>query len=136
MENWAPVPGLMDLFVLASPYGANIGEVSWREETIFSFGVWASPEDATPSAEEDPQRRALLEQDPVLSLKKPYQPDTRPYVDPLFPGASRPLRFLPEYLPALARTYGVNFIADAYWHAGARLLPNFFDPQYRSARYT
>src|SRR5206468_1349978 len=36
---------------------------------------------------------------------------------------------LRNLLPELARTYGVNFIADAYWHAGARLLPRFFQEE-------
>jgi hypothetical protein len=79
------------------------------------FNLYIGPEKAIPPTEEDPERRALLEQDPVLSVKKPFQPDARPIADPFFPGISRTGRLLPELLPDLACAYGVHFIADAYW---------------------
>jgi hypothetical protein len=106
--RWAK-PGSIEFEMLAAPArgGKRLGERFSQYLVI--------DEKADPPTEEDSERRARLGQDPVLSVKKSFQPDTRPYVDPLFPSVSRTIRLLPELLPELARTYDVNFIADSYW---------------------
>jgi hypothetical protein len=107
-------PGTINFLGLAAPVrgGQRLGQQDeWSSFTL----NYTSPKKADAPPEDDPGRRALLEQDPVCSVKKQFQPDTRPYFDPLFPGSSRTGRLLPELLPELARTYGVNVIADSYW---------------------
>ncbi len=93
--------------------GQRLGQQD--DNPIFCLDVL--PEKTFPRTEEDPERRIRLEQDPVLSVRKPYQSDPREYADPLFPGTARKRRLLPEWLPEVARAYGVNFIADSYWNA-------------------
>jgi hypothetical protein len=106
-------PGGIQFTAVVAPVrgGQRLGQQDeWPGFTVY---IYADKADAP--REEGAQRRALLEQDPVVSAKKPFQPSPGPYVDPLFPGASRNGRLLPELLPELARAYGVNFIADSYW---------------------
>jgi hypothetical protein len=72
-----------------------------------------------------PEQRAALEQDPVLGVKRPVPPATAKAGSPV-PGGPRQ-RFR-ELLPELARAYGVQFLADAYWNSppprvGLRPLP-------------
>jgi hypothetical protein len=110
-------PGWIQFAAFTQPFrgGKRLGpEAEGANPNLY---ISISPDMSFSHAEKDPERHALLEQDPVLSVKKPFQPDTGPYVDALFPGASRRFRLLPEYLPELARAYGVHFIADSYWSA-------------------
>jgi hypothetical protein len=108
-------PGQIQFSAITQPFrgGQRLGQQD--DNPIFCLGVL--PEKTFPRREEDPERGTRLEQDPVLSVSKPYQSDPRPYADPLFPGTARTRRLLPEWLPELARAYGVNFIADSYWNA-------------------
>jgi hypothetical protein len=113
----SPRPDQLNLFALATPISGGKPLGQWYNNPNFHVNVWAEPAAAT--VEENPHRRALLEQDPLLSAGRPFQPDTRPFVDPLLPGASRTVRLLAEILPELARAYDVNLIADSYWMAAA-----------------
>src|SRR5262249_18380235 len=64
-----------------------------------------------------PERQAVLERDPLVGSKKPFQPrgKGREYsFDPELESASR----FWDLLPDLARTYRVDILADAY-SAGA-----------------
>jgi hypothetical protein len=100
--------------------GLARGSTRLRTPTVYENPhLWLEirPAEVVSRTEDDPRRRALLEQDPILSARKPFRPDPRPFVDPLFPGAPRTFRFVPEVLPELARAYGIHFIADSYWGA-------------------
>jgi hypothetical protein len=111
---WAA--GEIQLAAVTQPFrgGQRLG----KQQDSPDFTLYVGSGRALPPREEDPGRRARLEQDPVLSVRKLFQRDPRPYVDPLFPSASRTARLLPEVLPELARAYGVDFIADSYWRGG------------------
>jgi hypothetical protein len=71
------------------------------------------------SAEPDsPPRRADLEKDPVLGVKKLLQRETGgPATGSVSAPKASPPRQIPDLLPELARTYGASFIADAYWRS-------------------
>jgi hypothetical protein len=58
----------------------------------------------------------------VLGAKKPFQPETRARDVPMG-GDGNPVWTFRDLLPDLARTYGVQVIADAYWQAGWYLDP-------------
>jgi hypothetical protein len=110
-----PAPVRMRLQVAARPFagdGRSLYPDPRNRYEGFTLGAWGGSVVAT--AVEDAGRRAALEQDPVLSVKKPFQLDSRQYADLRFPGAPRRARFLAEFLPEVARAYGVNFIADTY----------------------
>jgi hypothetical protein len=62
------------------------------------------------------ERRVLLERDPVLGATKIFRAKTRTRPRPYWPAGTALWR-LPELLPELAQTYGVQFLADAYWNA-------------------
>lgn len=86
--------------------------------------LYAGPEDLVQqqaqAAELTPERQAKLAQHPVLGIKKSFQPAIKPRRKPFGPGTI-PLR-LQELLPELARTYGVQFLSDAYWTSSPRVL--------------
>jgi hypothetical protein len=82
---------------------------------IFVLNI--KPEDAQSPETANPQRRVRLEQDPLLGARKPFRPEGKPGVQASSPQTSRTVRRLPDLLPDLARTYGVDFIADSYWTA-------------------
>jgi hypothetical protein len=66
------------------------------------------------------QRVAERERDPGVGEKHRFKPEVKPSVDLFGPGdGSR--WYLTDLLPDLARVYGLNFIADAYWRSGAAL---------------
>jgi hypothetical protein len=66
-----------------------------------------------PTAEDAPEHRAELAQDPVLSARRRFQVTAKPLPSPV--GAPVIRRWsLRELLPDLSRTYGVSFIGDAY----------------------
>jgi hypothetical protein len=67
-----------------------------------------------PAAEEMPQPHAGLENDPVLSVRKSFRLEARLLTSLSDLESSSGLR-VQDLLPDLARTYGVQFIADAYW---------------------
>jgi hypothetical protein len=64
------------------------------------------------------QRRAALQRDPVVGVKKPFGPKAKPGSYRGWPddGDTWLLR---DLMPELARTYGVQFISDAYWDNAA-----------------
>jgi hypothetical protein len=113
-------PGWLAFLAKVAPLrgGKPGGEINQNA----GFHILSHAEQFLPTSGDDPQRRARLEQDPFLSAQKPYTLDPRPFQDPLFPGNTRSIRLLPDLLPDLARTYGVNFIADSYWPVV--LIPN------------
>jgi hypothetical protein len=61
-----------------------------------------------------PQRRAELEKNPVMGVKKSFKPEATPRADRSEPWTNSGWR-VQELMPALARTYGIQFISDAYW---------------------
>jgi hypothetical protein len=66
--------------------------------------------------EDAPERLAVLEKDPVLGVKRRFQPEVKQRTPGVGPSSSRARR-LPELLPELARVYGVQLLSDAYWSA-------------------
>jgi hypothetical protein len=117
-------PGSIQFEARAAPVrGAK--RLGKRSDWLNYFSLYVrGPAEAVPLPEEDPGRRTRLEQDPVLSVRKAFQQDARPYVDPLFPGAPRTVWLLPERLPEVARAYGVHIIADSYWSASSVAGPS------------
>jgi hypothetical protein len=69
---------------------------------------------------EIPGRDTALANDPVVGVRKPFEPGAKPRVDPL--GTGQGLRWrLYDLLPGLARTYGVHVISDAYSHTASTI---------------
>jgi hypothetical protein len=74
-------------------------------------------------AEEDTaQRRAAGEKDPILGVEKCFKPTAKPRVRGRDAEGSAGWS-LWDLLPDLARTYGVNFISDAYWTRSGAAAP-------------
>jgi beta-lactamase regulating signal transducer with metallopeptidase domain len=88
------------------------------------IGVGIGPAVVQQWAEENtPERAAALAKDPLLGSRKLFKPTVKPRPTPDWgPNAIRIWR-LSELLPEVARTYGVNLIADAYWTAPAISVP-------------
>src|SRR5207253_1144771 len=94
--------------------------------------LYAGPEDLPQqqewAAEQTPERLARMQQDPVVGVKKPFQLTVKPRRKP-FGSGTLPLRWR-DLLPDLARTYGVQFLSDAYWTSSPRAdeLPSSSEP--------
>jgi hypothetical protein len=70
--------------------------------------------------EDTPERRALLEKDPVVGAPKLLKPERKPSPNANGPAAPAWWR-LRDLLPDLARAYDVQFLSDAYWHCSPGL---------------
>ena len=78
-------------------------------------------------AEDTPEHRAALEKDPVMGVHKSFKPRNPPRSELDGPGSSGSGWRLRDLLPDLARTYGVQFIADAYGDGPAVQPEQLFD---------
>jgi hypothetical protein len=78
------------------------------------------------------RRQAELESDPVLGSKKLFKPTAKLRASPF--DNSGQIWYLHDLLPDLARTYGVQFIADSYWSA-PWIFTNGFPPRDPIALY-
>jgi hypothetical protein len=68
------------------------------------------------------ERWAALAKDPVVGAVKPFKPKPEALVKLPGPQNLTAVRF-PNLVPDLARTYGVQFLSDAYWLDWPRLIP-------------
>jgi hypothetical protein len=83
------------------------------------FGLEISGEEVLPNEDGRPADAPLAANDPVLTMKRPFKIALR---------ASDPMPFptvpsLNELLPAIAETYHINLVADAYGQQRAALPP-------------
>jgi hypothetical protein len=114
--------GPLHLGAEASPIDPGPPPPSYTISSGMMLTLDARPQDA-PEAEPDPatpERRALWQQDPILSTPRPFDREPTPQSELLLRSAGSdsepPIQAL---LPALARRYGVSFVADSYWAAPA-----------------
>jgi hypothetical protein len=120
------------LSVNATPFrnGAPLGAELPQDPYPFSGTSLALHSEAlngpAPSEADTPERRAALENDPTLGTKRAFKTALKPQPHRNGP-MLRPQWSLYDLLPELARTYGVDFIADSYWSSapalGLRSLP-------------
>lgn len=94
--------------------GAPGGTIGFSAGSSTELQIMVSNQDLRElNRENTPERRAALEQDPVVGVKRPFRPEAtlllEPVQDPARYGA--PVR---QLLPEWARTYDVQFLADAY----------------------
>jgi hypothetical protein len=141
-EQWAAATGFQVVLRLDGDPSRNRGSMMLRAESrpvrsgapgspgsTFFFGgsgtslyIGASPLDGRQQMLENTlQRSAELEKDPVVGVKLPFKPELKPQVDPFGTGSGPRWRGL-DMLPDLARTYGIQILADAYSGNGG---PNF-----------
>jgi beta-lactamase regulating signal transducer with metallopeptidase domain len=93
--------------------GPGSGSAFWGVSNAFSINTFAGLNN-TPGDVDNPERRARLEQDPVVGVKKPFRPQAPLHVDVLGPNSGTMVAWR-DLLPGIARTYGVQIISDAYW---------------------
>jgi hypothetical protein len=80
-------------------------------------GTWLIFSDGAPDVRPEsellrPERLAAMAKDPVFGIQKPFKTEALP------PAGDEDAAWkLQELLPDLARAYGVQFLADAYWNA-------------------
>jgi hypothetical protein len=75
------------------------------------LSLWADVRNVEQEAAEETRHRVEFEKDPVLGTARGFQPATIPGVSSVYAG----LGWLRDLLTEIARTYDVDFIADAYW---------------------
>jgi hypothetical protein len=128
-EQWAAATGYRVVVSDTSPAGTGLAicasafpiRSDVREGTRWSgyprgggtsFHIGTYPFDYRRKSDPDdtPKQRALLDKDPVLGVRKPFRPEAKPNT---YPTATQ--EWDRTLLVDLARTYGVNLIADAYW---------------------
>jgi hypothetical protein len=109
--------GMMSLNAYARPF--RTGATGARPTPFFggpgsSLSIYATTRDPDATMSEDtPERRAALEKDPVLGVKRDFKPEAKPNVETFGPASRATWRF-GDLLPDLARTYQVHFLSDAY----------------------
>lgn len=80
------------------------------------LNVQVRPDVAPPAETEDtPELRAMLDQDPVFGIARVFKPAPRTGKPDTWGGSLA--GELPEFFPEIARAYGVDLIASAYWSA-------------------
>jgi hypothetical protein len=89
---------------------------------------------ASEEATDSPQRRAGLERDPVFGARKLFRPEAKPTPEAWAP--THAVWGLRDLLPDLARTYGVQFIADAYYWGGRSIDAERLSPSEPAALFT
>jgi hypothetical protein len=72
-------------------------------------GGWS---DGTEARDQEAQHANEMAKDPVLGTGREFNPSTLPGISPWVAG----FWWLRDLLPALARTFDVDFISDAYWN--------------------
>jgi hypothetical protein len=134
-EQWAAATGFQVVLRLDGDLSRSRGSINLRAEPrpvrsgapgppggSFFFGggmgtnlyISAGPVDGRQQMQENTlQRTAELEKDPVVGVKLPFKPEAKPQTDPFGPGSGPRWRAF-DFLPDLARTYGVQILADAY----------------------
>jgi hypothetical protein len=92
-----------------------------RRVSATSLQITVEAVEAQREGESTAERWAASAKDPVVGAVKPFKPKPESLVKLPGPQNLTSIRF-PRLLPDLARTYGVQFLSDAYWLDWPRLI--------------